>query len=93
MRQGMISTLSTRAKLKRVLRGFLTEAQAVEIYSRKLVLMQSIASEAQPAKRFRSMTEIAALGKQFHVNPKTIRDVWMRRTWVVATSPLWVLET
>jgi hypothetical protein len=69
----------------------LTEEDAVEIYGCKLTFVQSMMRVSRRAKRIKAKNEWAALGKRYNVSPKAIRDIWVRRTWVLATLHLWEL--
>ncbi len=62
----------------------LTEALAVEIYKYKLAL-KSLSSSAAIKIKAKSL----AVSQRFGVSPKTVRDIWRRRTWIYATYPLW----
>ena len=39
----------------------------------------------------KSAHDASRLGEYYRVTPKTIRDIWIHRTWVHATVPLWTL--
>lgn len=39
--------------------------------------------------KYGSMAAAAKLGEVYDVSPKTIRDIWNRKSWVKATRPLW----
>jgi len=56
----------------------LTQDQALEIYK---VRPMDNSSNAKPT----SMD----VAEQYGVSPKTVRDVWNRKTWVKVTKPLW----
>ena len=56
----------------------LTENKAYEIYKLKFHLDKSkLKGRGVPVSR------------KFNVSPKTVRDIWSRRTWINATKPLW----
>ena len=55
----------------------LTAQQAVEIY------------QQLPADTLHITSKSVAVGKQFGVSAKTIRDIWKRETWVKATRHVW----
>mmetsp|Transcript_27624 Transcript_27624/g.55552 ORF Transcript_27624/g.55552 Transcript_27624/m.55552 type:complete len:248 (+) Transcript_27624:198-941(+) len=42
--------------------------------------------------RYGSMAEAARIGTMHGVSPKTIRDIWNRKSWVKATRKLWTAE-
>ncbi len=81
-------SLSTRLPEHRTI----TEQQAIEIYKQKLEFMKSIRTESGRTRTARMKSKCAELGSQYRVSPKTIWDVWNRKTWVVATSDLWAGE-
>lgn len=54
----------------------MTFPQALEIYRQR-------PTDAAGANK---STEVA---NEYGVSPKTIRDVWNRKTWVKVTRPLW----
>ena len=60
-------------------RALLTEIQAIEIYKcrRNKMATESISMST------------ATLAKKYAVSPKTIRDIWNRRTWTQETRHLW----
>ncbi len=80
--------LSNRSPEHRII----TEQQAIEIYKRKLEFMKSIRTESGRTRTARIKNKCVELGRQYRVSPKTIWDVWNRKTWVVATSSLWAGE-
>jgi hypothetical protein len=63
-------------------RAVLTEAQAIEIYAHGQTMKKY---GVDPLKHGQSV----ALAKQYNVSPKTIRDIWNRRTWTQETRHLW----
>ena len=71
----------------------LCAAQAVEIYRCKLRLLQphSFASCLQPAGS-RILGKSVQVAGMFKVSPKTVRDIWNRRTWACTTRFLWAQE-
>ena len=71
------------------LRSSLSEEEAVEIYLRKLAFVSTTSTETRQAKRMRRKSEYAVLADKYRVSPRTIMDVWNRKTWVQATSHLW----
>eukprot|EP00292_Cryptomonas_paramecium_P013563 CAMPEP_0113691848 /NCGR_PEP_ID=MMETSP0038_2-20120614/18721_1 /TAXON_ID=2898 /ORGANISM="Cryptomonas paramecium" /LENGTH=225 /DNA_ID=CAMNT_0000613623 /DNA_START=327 /DNA_END=1004 /DNA_ORIENTATION=- /assembly_acc=CAM_ASM_000170 len=62
-------------------RAILTKEQAVRIY----MYRKSAPFPIEP-KLAGNATAVAAL---FQVNPKTVRDIWNRRTWTDETHHLW----
>ena len=60
-------------------RVILTEKQAVQIYSLKF-------SAANNNGRKQNQSSIVA--EKYGVSPKTIRDIWNRKTWTLATHQL-----
>ena len=64
------------------LRIVLTAQQAADIYKLKPLLCET---SDQPKIRGQSIP----IANQYGVSPKTIRDIWNRRTWVVATKHLY----
>ncbi len=62
-------------------RAVLTEAQAIEIY----MLGQKIRKSCFHLRNDDSVV----LARKFCVSPKTIRDIWNRRTWTKETKYLW----
>jgi hypothetical protein len=70
----------------------ITQAEALEIYERKLYLMKTIREEIPRTKAARLRKECILLATQYRVSLRSIREVWNRRTWVVCTSTLWEEE-
>ena len=66
----------------------LTAELAIEIYTRKLSLQASTWSYRD---RFWKRHSIL-MANSYKVSAKTVMDIWNRKTWVLATSPLWGLE-
>ena len=60
-------------------RAVLNEAQAIEIYQHRRTKSNSLGLEGSTA----------FLAKKYSVSPKTIRDIWNRRTWIEQTRHLW----
>ena len=58
----------------------LTATQAIQIYA-----LKSEGSNSHENWRGKSQSKI--VGQKFGVSPKTIRDIWNRRTWKIATYP------
>ena len=66
----------------------LTENLAVCIYREKLRLIGGDEDSFEDSRlRIKGKSKQVAL--KYAVSPKTIRDIWARRTWGVATMPLW----
>jgi hypothetical protein len=74
-------------------RTVLSPVQAREIYQCKLKLLQPNASDpclkSMVLKLKGQSVPVAAC---FGVSPKTVRDIWNRRTWAHATHDLWSHE-
>ena len=70
----------------------INQGQALEIYERKLSLMKATREELPCAKAAQMKKECLFLAKRYLVSPKSIREVWNRRTWVICTSTLWEEE-
>ena len=60
----------------------LTQHQAVAIYEQRPRNHESV--------NFKNVSKSRMLGEKFGVSPKTIRDIWNRRTWVSATLRLFL---
>ena len=67
---------------KHRVRIVLTACQAVEIYNQK-----PKSAEQCDLPRFSGLSVVIA--EKYGVSPKTIRDIWNRRTWVFATKHLY----
>ncbi len=68
---------------------------AAKIYLQKLDIMHShIYRNKTTTKSLKSPLEGRSdnVSSIFQVSPKTIRDIWNRRTWQHATSHLWIIE-
>jgi hypothetical protein len=70
----------------------LTEEQAMEIYMHKVASISSGQYSTSPINELAMKGQSAPLAKQYGVSPKTIRDIWNRRTWAYVTIQLWCLE-
>ncbi len=68
----------------------LNETAAIEIYRCKLNfrLPDSFKSSLQTVQT-RAKGQSAQVADRFGVSPKTIRDIWNRRTWATTTAHLW----
>jgi hypothetical protein len=83
MMSALIAENQSRMPCPRII---LNEQQAAEIYQCKIDLLQSASPmQAPTALQGQSMR----ISYMFDVSPKTIRDVWSRRTWQGATRHLW----
>ena len=60
-------------------RAVLNEVQAIEIYRQKKSKVNGLGLEGSTT----------FLAKKYNISPKTIRDIWNRRTWIDQTRPLW----
>eukprot|EP00960_Hanusia_phi_P030768 748838-Hanusia_phi.AAC.1 len=58
----------------------LDESLAIKIYENR---------PRNAGSKYGSMAEAARIGELHGVSPKTIRDIWNRKSWVKATRPLW----
>ena len=65
----------------------LNAKKAIEIYKEKLVLSKTSSFRTPPGG-----SQIIPLAKRFGVSPKTIRDIWNRKTWTFETLDLWAEE-
>jgi hypothetical protein len=67
----------------------LTPELALEIYAQKLVLLtpRTFRSCMDVSRLLRGKSSVVAM--QYNVSPKTIRDIWNRKTWTCATCSLW----
>ncbi len=70
----------------------ITQAEALEIYQQKLYLMKVIREEIPRNRAVRLKKECIFLASHYRVSPRSIREVWNRRTWVICTSTLWEEE-
>jgi hypothetical protein len=71
-------------------RIILTSSKAVEIYKHKLSILQDHRSRNCPESLFICLRGRSVfVSSAFNVSPKTIRDIWTRRTWQRATCHLW----
>jgi hypothetical protein len=65
-------------------RAVLTAEQAIEIYRRRPQTVQSLLIHDQT-----SGGRTLDVAMHFGVSPKTVRDIWNRRSWAPETRPLW----
>ncbi len=75
-------------------RVILNGSLAAEIYMEKLALVAPTTFESC-LKDWRVIMKgkSAKLSAKYGVSAKTIRDIWNRRTWTDATSPLWNIRS
>jgi hypothetical protein len=59
-------------------RAILTEKQAAEIYQYRI-----------SNSRFSPLGSATIIARKYNVSPKTVRDIWNRRTWTQETRHLW----
>ncbi len=74
-------------------RQVLNKIQAEEIYRYKLSLIKS--SDMEPdiqSSEEKLKGKSVDVSYRFGVSPKTVRDIWTRRTWTESTCHLWYLE-
>jgi hypothetical protein len=72
----------------------LSPLQAVEIYTRKLELLASQKSGPYADRsRWLLRGQSIRVSERYNVSAKTIRDIWSRRTWKLATDSLWRAES
>ena len=78
------------SKKKRIL---LNRATAMEIYQHKIRLTVPMSYKASILSYHSKVRgESSVLAKQYGVSPKTIRDIWNRKSWTEATAALWHLD-
>jgi hypothetical protein len=71
----------------------LSERQARDIYQRKLKLLLPVAADCCLRKiELKLRGQSVHIANSFGVSPKTVRDIWNRRTWKQATHDLWGQE-
>jgi hypothetical protein len=81
-----------RTMSKRLASNVMSSDCAIKIYEEKLKILRSFYFKVddltkQDENPIRGMSCRAAC--KFQVSPKTIRDIWSRRTWQQETSHLW----
>ena len=83
MESVQVGTSSTEARPKPQKRHgvVLTDKEAFEIYKCKLSW-----------DRCKVKGRSVPVSLKFNVSPKTVRDIWTRRTWTNATKCLWPIE-
>ena len=67
----------------------MTEVLARDIYKYKLAFNAPQSSAASPKADNGIRGKSVSVAERFDVSPKTVRDIWSRRTWAYATYPLW----
>ena len=70
----------------------LNEQQAMDIYMHKITTTKTTSAQLSDHNSFKVKGQSAPIAKRYGVSPKTIRDIWNRRTWAYATIHLWYLE-
>ena len=71
----------------------LNKSLAAEIYSQKLsVVAPSTFDSCFKKCRLQTKGLSAKVALKYGVSPKTIRDIWNKRTWTDATRSLWEPE-
>ena len=79
-------------------RVVLNPVEAAEIYMLKISILTSKNSKycailrPDVSQRHKLWGESSQVAKEYKVSPKTIRDIWGRRTWIEATRSLWELD-
>mmetsp|Transcript_75671 Transcript_75671/g.202545 ORF Transcript_75671/g.202545 Transcript_75671/m.202545 type:complete len:217 (-) Transcript_75671:685-1335(-) len=66
-----------------VVRSSLTAEQAVQIYTYRRCERSRFAVDADLTGNS------TRVGEKFNVSPKTVRDIWNRRSWIEETKHLW----
>jgi hypothetical protein len=78
----------------RIHRVVLSKEAAIEIYKHKLALTVPTSFKSCIESSEESLKgQSTLLAKVYRVSAKTIRDIWNKRSWTVATSHLWRSET
>jgi hypothetical protein len=68
----------------------LSDSQAIEIYKCKLQLLRPSSFEScMQSAESRIKGQSVPVAARFGVSPKTVRDIWNRRTWAFTTEKLW----
>jgi hypothetical protein len=71
----------------------LSDSQAIEIYKCKLQLLRPSSFEScMQSAESRIKGQSVPVAARFGVSPKTVRDIWNRRTWAFTTEKLWEEE-
>jgi hypothetical protein len=65
---------------------------ALEIYTHKLRLLSPHSYRACFANPFPLKGQSELIAQQYGVAPKTVRDIWNRRSWTNTTYILWIEE-
>ncbi len=85
-------TPSLPAGIKRLNRLVLTAMDAENIYKEKLLIEKNSDAKDLTKKSGKSLRgQSETVSTRFEVSPKTIRDIWNKRTWLRATCHLWDL--
>ncbi len=77
---------------KRINRVILTACDAENIYKEKLLIANSNPNTLTRTSSKTLRGQSVSVSTRFDVSPKTIRDIWNRRTWLRATCHLWHLD-
>ena len=64
-------------------RAILTGEQAIEIYQYQRTRPMRFKFDATLTGK------ASAVAEKYHISPKTVRDIWNRRTWTTETQHLW----
>ena len=80
--------------------GMLSKSQAIEIYRMKIsYLNHLVAANLQSIRNLNvrylklgCSKLVPELAEKYAVNPRTIRDIWNRKTWAFATNSIWLEE-
>ena len=71
----------------------LTATQAIDIYKCKLAFRHpSTFQSCLQSTESRMKGQSVPVAERFGVSPKTVRDIWNRRTWAYTTAYLWQEE-
>ena len=77
---------------KNCISKMLTELQAIEIYRTKIEFTSKARSGTTlPLRNFAS--ESIRVGKIYGVSPRTVQNIWNRRSWGYATKQFWNCES
>ena len=69
-----------------------TQDQASEIYERKLLFLRSVVSKSRKSRAKMMKLECKSLSSIYGIDWRVVRDIWTRKSWVLATSHLWKQE-
>ena len=85
-------TVSSLKRIAVTISKMLTELQAIEIYRTKIEFTSKARSgTALPLRNFAS--ESIRVGKIYGVSPRTVQNIWNRRSWGYATKQFWNCES